>query len=137
MRFPDFQDVWVKAKIDTGAKTSAIHAFDMHCFERDGEKWIGFNLHPVQRRKLPEIACEARMIEDRYVTSSNGQRQLRPVVRVPVIVASRTFDIDLTLTNRDEMGFRMLLGRDALKGKFVIDPARSYVGGKKPKEGDQ
>ena len=137
MRFPDFQDVWVKAKIDTGAKTSAIHAFDMHCFERDGEKWIGFNLHPVQRRKLPEIACEARMIEDRYVTSSNGQRQLRPVVRVPVVVASRTFDIDLTLTNRDEMGFRMLLGRDALKGKFVIDPARSYVGGKKPKEGDQ
>lgn len=134
MRFPDFSDVWVKAKIDTGAKTSAIHAFDLHCFERDGEKWMGFNLHPVQRRRKPEIACEARLIEDRYVTSSNGQRQLRPVVRVPVIVSGRSFEIDLTLTNRDEMGFRMLLGREALAKRFVIDPHRSYIGGKKPKE---
>lgn len=75
------------------------------------------------------------MVEKRHVTSSNGHRQLRPVVRVPIIVASRSLDIDLTLTNRDEMGFRMLLGREALNNRFVIDPARSYIGGKKPKDG--
>ncbi|WP_255554792.1 ATP-dependent zinc protease family protein [Sphingomicrobium clamense] len=137
VRFPDFDDVLVKAKIDTGARTSAIHAFDIRKIEREGEDWLAFNLHPVQRHKVPEIACVARLLEERYITSSNGQRQLRPVVRVPVIVASRTFDIDLTLTNRDEMGFRMLLGREALKKRFLIDPGRSYLGGKKPKEGDQ
>ena len=133
--FPDFGDIWVKAKVDTGARTSAIHAFDIEPFDKDGERWVRFNLHPVQRRKTPEIQCECRLLEERQVTSSNGQRQLRPVVRVPVLVASRRFDIDLTLTNRDEMGFRMLLGREALKRRFLIDPGRSFLGGKKPKEG--
>lgn len=130
--FPGFDQTWIKAKVDTGARTSAIHAFNVRSFERDGQEWVRFRLHPVPKRKTPSIACEAPLLERRKVTSSNGKSEERPVIRIPVVVSGRTFTIDLTLTRRDEMGFRMLLGREALKRRFLIDPGKSYIGGTPP-----
>ena len=131
---PDFEDVWIKAKVDTGARTSAIHAFDVRSFERDGAEWIRFTLHPLPKRKHPSVVCEAPLLERRKVTSSNGKSELRPVIRVPVRISGRTYEVDLTLTRRDAMGFRMLLGREALKRRFLVDPGKSYLGGTPPTE---
>lgn len=116
----------IKAKIDTGARTSAIHAFEIRLFERNGEKCVSFSLHPVQHRRQPVVRCEARVIDERIVTSSNGERESRYVIETAVKLGDDAWPIELTLTNRDEMGFRMLLGRRALKRRFVVDPGGSY-----------
>ncbi len=124
----------IKAKIDTGARTSAIHAFDLESFERDGEPWVRFEIHPWQRSSADEVVVEAPRIDRRTVRSSSGMRSDRPVVRAHLEISGRSIDAELTLTRRDEMGFRMLIGREALRRRFVIDPARSYLGGRPPRE---
>ncbi|MGI9415834.1 MAG: ATP-dependent zinc protease family protein [Hyphomicrobiales bacterium] len=116
----------IKVKVDTGARTSALHAFRIKTFDQDGQRRVRFQVHPLQRRKRPSIECEADVIDERRVTSSNGQKELRLVIRTPVEIAGRTWPIELTLTNRDEMSFRMLLGRQAVRGRAVIDPGRSF-----------
>jgi hypothetical protein len=128
---PELGGCVVKAKIDTGARTSAIHAFDIDEFERDGRWWASFELHPVQRRRTPAVRAEAPVVEHRRIRSSNGTTEDRPVVRTPVVLGGRRVEIDLTLTNRDEMGFRMLLGRSALRKRFLVDPAKSYLLGRR------
>jgi hypothetical protein len=120
----------IKAKVDTGARTSALHAFDVESFERDGEPWVRFAVHPWQRSGADEVVVEARQIDVRRVTSSSGAADVRPVVLAPVAIAELELPIEVTLTRRDEMGFRMLLGRQALRGRFAVDPARSYVTGR-------
>ncbi len=127
---PDWGIEWVKAKIDTGARTSALHAFEIDEFERDGATWVRFAVHPWQRSGSDEQWVEAERIDERPVRSSSGVQTVRPVVRTRVRVGSSSFPIELTLTRRDEMGFRMLLGRQALTGRFVVDPSRSYLGGR-------
>ncbi len=127
---PDWGVDWVKAKIDTGARTSALHAFGVNGFERDGASWVRFAVHPWQRSADDEIWVEAEQIDERAVTSSSGLSTMRPVVRTHVRIGEACHPIELTLTRRDEMGFRMLLGRQALKGRYVIDPSKSYVGGR-------
>ncbi|NND74888.1 MAG: hypothetical protein HKN44_07755 [Ilumatobacter sp.] len=124
----------IKAKIDTGARTSAIHAFDLESFERDGEPWLRFEIHPWQRSSADEVVVEAQRIDRRTVTSSSGTRSDRPVVLAQLDIAGRSIDAELTLTRRDEMGFRMLIGREALRRRFLIDPAQSYLGGRPPRE---
>ena len=126
VRLPDLGDFSVKAKVDTGARTSAIHAFDIESFVRDGQEWVTFELHPVQHRRNPKVAVEAVIKEHRRVRSSNGTTELRPVISTTLVVGGTVFSADLTLTNRDEMGFRMLLGRSALKRRFLVDPSRSF-----------
>jgi hypothetical protein len=116
----------IKVKIDTGARTSAIHAFEICPFERNGKKYVRFLLHPVQRRRQPEVRCEALVLDERIVTSSNGERQNRYVIETPVKLGEAIWPIEVTLTNRDEMGFRMLLGRGALRKRFVVDPGGSF-----------
>ncbi|MDF1846648.1 MAG: RimK/LysX family protein [Parvibaculaceae bacterium] len=116
----------IKAKIDTGARTSALHAFRMRHFTRDGAAYVEFYVHPEQHRRKPEIRCEAPLLEERQITSSNGQKELRCVIETQAEIGGEIFDIELTLTNRDELGFRMLIGRQALRGHFIIDPGQSY-----------
>ncbi len=128
---PDFDVTGVNAKIDTGAKSSAIHAFRIREVVIDGVDYAEFFLHPVQRRKKPEIYCRAPLVDRRVIRSSNGQEEERYVVETRLRLGERLWKIDLTLTNRDAMGFRLLLGRDALRRKFYIDPGASYLLGRK------
>jgi hypothetical protein len=126
VRLPGLGDAVVKAKVDTGARTSTLHAYDIDELERDGEPWISFRFHPNQRDEETEISAEARVVDRRTVTPSNGQSELRYVVETEVVVDGEPIPIELTLSRRDAMGFRMLLGRRALRGRFVVDPRRSY-----------
>ena len=116
----------VKAKIDTGARTSAIHAFEIRPFDRDGERRVRFSLHPVQHRREPVVYCEAPVVDERTVTSSNGKQEHRYVIETTLKLGEASWPIEMTLTNRDEMGFRMLLGRAALRRRFVVDPGSSF-----------
>ncbi|MEO1136308.1 MAG: RimK/LysX family protein [Pseudomonadota bacterium] len=124
---PDFEISGINAKIDTGAKSSAIHAFRIKEVMLDGEPHVEFYLHPVQRRKTPEIFCRAPVVDMRVIRSSNGQEEERYVIATKLRLGDRSWKIDLTLANRDAMGFRMLIGRDALRRKFLIDPGASYL----------
>ena len=110
----------IKAKIDTGARTSALHAFDI---EPAGDGRIAFKVHPIPRRADIVVQCEARLIDSREVTSSNGERERRVVIETEIEIAGRRWPIEVTLTNRALMRTRMLLGRQALQGHALIDPA--------------
>ena len=116
----------IKAKIDTGARTSALHAFEIRQTERNGQKYVRFSLHPVQHRRKPLVDCEARVIDERVVTSSSGERQHRYVIETTVQLGEASWPIEVTLTNRDELGFRMLLGRRAVRRRFLVDPGSSF-----------
>jgi len=126
VRLPGLGDSTVKAKVDTGARTSSLHAYDVEEFERDGESWARFSFHPVQRDEETTVSAEARLVGQREVTPSSGQSELRYVVETEAQIDGDLVPIELTLTRRDAMGFRMLLGRRALRGRFVVDPRRSY-----------
>lgn len=123
----------VKPKIDTGARSSSLHAFHIETFVRDEAPWVRFEVHPLQRRKHPTIQCEAPILERRDVKSSSGHITRRLVIRTQVCLGGRCWPIDLTLASRDQMGFRMLLGREAVRGRFLVDPKRSYLLSDKPK----
>ena len=120
----------IKAKVDTGARSSALHAFDLESFERDGAPWVRFTMHPIQRQSRTAVVAEAPRLDERWVRSSSGKRTLRPVIMTPVTLGESTFPIELTLVRRDMMGFRMLLGRQAVRPLFLVDPGRSYLGGR-------
>lgn len=119
----------MKVKVDTGARTSSLHAWDVEHFERDGQPWVRFVLHPVQGETTTTVRAEAPSVGTRAVRSSNGQSEARPVIRADVTWGSHRWPIEITLTRRDAMGFRMLLGRQAVRGRFVVDPGRSFLGG--------
>lgn len=117
----------VKAKIDTGARSSALHAFDIEQFERDSVTFVRFKVHPFQRSRKKIITAEAPLLEMRKVRNSGGKVETRPVITTLVSTKTQQWPIELTLTNRDVMGFRMLLGRQAVRQRFLVDPGRSYV----------
>lgn len=129
VRLPELGDALVKAKVDTGARTSTLHAFDVTEVEDDDEQRVAFAFHPNQDDEETEVRAEARLVDRRNVTASNGQTELRYVVATTVVIDGEPIPIELTLTRRDAMGFRMLLGRHALRGRFMVDPRRSYRGG--------
>lgn len=128
--FPDLGVDAIKAKIDTGARTSALHAHRLTVARRDGIEVARFEIHPVQRKPTPSIQTELEVVDWRVVRSSNGLRQRRPVVVTDVVAGEHRWEIELTLTSRDSMGFRLLLGRSAVAGRFLVDVARSYVLGR-------
>lgn len=117
----------IKVKVDTGARSSALHAFDVEHFTRDGAAWVRFTVHPFQDDDRTVIRAECLLLGQRVVRSSAGHQETRPVVAASVRIGDVSFDTDVTLTNRDSMGFRMLLGRQAIRGRFVVDPGRSFV----------
>ena len=132
-RLPDFGVDAIKAKLDTGARTSSLHAFDLTRFEHDGRPMVRFEVHPVQRSAEDIVVVEAEVVDERWVRNSGGTRELRPVIETTVEIGERSWPIELTLTRRDEMGFRMLLGRQALKRKALVDPGRSFRAGRTTK----
>lgn len=117
----------IKAKIDTGARSSALHAFDVKLFEQNGHQRVHFKVHPYQRDTSRTIIAEAPLLEQREVRNSGGQAQLRPVILTTVVLGGKQWPIELTLTNRDVMGFRMLLGRQALRKRFLVDVGKSFL----------
>ena len=121
---------WVKAKIDTGARSSSIHAFDLEAHDVDGQEWVRFSIHPWQRSDEDVAELSLPVLDRREVRSSNGQTEQRYAVAMDVTLAGRTITTVMTLSNRDEMGFRMLIGREALERGFLVDSARSYAGGR-------
>jgi hypothetical protein len=122
----------IKAKIDTGARSSALHAFDIELFERGDQRMVRFRVHPWQRNLEETVAAEAPLAEERLVRNSGGVETLRPVIVTHVELLGQQWPIELTLTPRDYMGFRMLLGREAVRRRFLVDPGRSYLSGKRP-----
>lgn len=127
---PGFGVEHVKAKLDTGARSSALHAFDIEEFERDGAEWVRFRVHPWQRSDADAVPVECPVHDRRSVRSSTGHEQQRIVVRTELALLGQRITTDVTLTRRDEMGFRMLVGREALRQGFLVDAARSYLGGR-------
>ncbi|MBC8364189.1 MAG: ATP-dependent zinc protease [Actinobacteria bacterium] len=130
---PDHGLPWVKAKVDTGARTSALHATGLVTFERDGTEWVRFRVHPWQRSSVDSVKLEAPVLDRRMVRPSSGVARLRPVVLLPVRIGPSTVTVEFTLTRREQMGFRMLLGRQAIRGRFAVDPGRSYLTGRPPR----
>ena len=129
---PQLDIEWIKVKVDTGARSSTLHAVDVRHFERDGAPWVRFDVHPYQRDGVTTSHCEAPLIDERQVRSSVGQTQRRPVIETVIRSGAREWPVELTLTNRDAMGFRMLLGRQAVRHHYMVDPGRSYVAGPQP-----
>ena len=125
---PDVGVKRIKAKIDTGAKSSAIHAYNIRVFSRDGTEIVAFDLRPRQNNDEVVVSAEAEVLEFRRVRNSGGTVTIRPVIVTHASLFGRRFPIELTLANRDEMGYRMLLGREALRGRFVVDVDQSYRG---------
>ena len=124
---PDLGIDKIKAKIDTGARTSALHAFNVKARQVNGNYHIRFKIHPLQKNKTIVLACKATMIDKRWVTDSGGHRELRFVIQTPITIGGMSWPIEITLTNRDTMGFRMLLGRTAMNKRLIVDPSRSYL----------
>jgi ribosomal protein S6--L-glutamate ligase len=121
----------VKAKSDTGAKSSSLHAINIEPLTRDGEQYVRFVVHPIQKNKQVVRQCVAKVKQRRFVTSSNGEKERRWVVTTDIVIGDRVVNVDLTLTNRHKMTFRMLLGLDTIKkARMIVDPALSCVCGR-------
>ena len=128
---PDLDLPFIKVKVDTGARTSALHAFYVEPFEENGTARVRFGIHPLQKRTHIERHCVADVVDERWVTDSGGHRELRYVIASTLQIGNQQWPIELTLTNRDNMRFRMLLGRTAMADQLVVNPGASYLLGKK------
>lgn len=131
VRLPGHTNRPIKVKVDTGARSSALHAEELEPFERDGRRFLRFTLFPEQRTRRDPIRMEALLLDRRTVRSSSGEEEERPVVELPLELGGTQFSVEVTLTRRDRMGFRMLLGRTAVRGHFLVDPSRSYLQGRR------
>lgn len=127
VELPELCPTAIKAKVDTGARTSALHAFDLDVSERDGQHWASFELHPAQRSAAGAVRVDHEVLAFREVRSSDGRRERRPVIETNFGFGDTTWPVEITLTSRDAMGFRMLLGRTAVARRFLVNPGRSYV----------
>ena len=126
---PDLGIPAIKAKLDTGARSSALHAFDIRERVEGDQVWVEFKVHPLQRNARVTVQARARLLGERWIRSSSGKETLRVVIETRMVLGDRWWPIELTLVRRDLMGFRMLLGRHALRRRLVVSPSRSYVAG--------
>jgi hypothetical protein len=127
---PDLHLGHIKAKIDTGARSSALHAYVIDPYRKGGQRWIMFGIHPVQRESELSIECHAPVKDRRLVTDSGGHKQRRYVIETQLILGGSAMTAEVTLTNRDSMAFRMLIGRTTMDSHFIVDPGASYLQGK-------
>ena len=125
---PDLGIKKIKAKIDTGARSSSLHATDLKFYTRNGRDFVKFNIYPEQRNSKKMVSTHSRVLEFRNVKSSNGQTERRPVILTDMELMGERWPIELTLTNRDEMGFRMLMGRESFRKTMLVDAGNSYFG---------
>ena len=125
--FPDLKIPTIKARVDSGAKTSALHAINISPFLKDGNNWVKFDINPIQKNLKTIIHCEAPLVDKRIVKSSSGFREQRYVIQTTLGIGNSSWPIEMTLTNRDSMGFRMLLGREAMSGRILVDPEQNYL----------
>lgn len=131
---PELKIPLIKVRVDSGAKTSAIHAVNIFPFQRNGESWVSFDIHPLQFDGKQVVHCEAQVVDRRIIKSSSGNRESRYVIRTPLKIGEEVWDIEITLANRDSMGYRMLLGREAMRGKILVDPDSSFLFGDRTSE---
>jgi hypothetical protein len=117
----------IKAKVDTGARTSALHAFALQPFKEGSKDRLKFDMHPLQHNTDKVLSCVADIIDLRWVCDSGGHREERYVISTPLVIGEATWPIEITLTERDTMLFRMLLGRSAIRRHFVVNPGRSFI----------
>lgn len=125
--FPELGIPTIKARVDSGAKTSALHAINIAPFIKNDTNWVRFDINPIQNNLKTVIHCEAPLIDKRIVKSSSGFREQRYVIQTNLEIGDSTWPIEMTLTNRDSMGFRMLLGREAMSGRVLVDPEQQYL----------
>ena len=134
VQLPDLVDVPIKAKVDTGAKTSSLHAFFIEPYIKDGKPWVKFLLHPNQNDNDIEVECHAAVSDRREVSDSGGHKEKRYVIESAIVMGKDVLIAELTLTDRDSMSFRMLLGRNLLRGAFVVDSGSSFLMGGNSKQ---
>ncbi|MEE2023718.1 MULTISPECIES: ATP-dependent zinc protease family protein [Alkalimonas] len=124
---PELQIPAIKCKVDTGARSSALHTFSVEPFQKEGEEWVRFGMHPRQHDTEQVVWCEAKVHDKRAVTDSGGHTTERYFIKTEVVVGQQSYPIEVSLTSRDSMLFRMLLGREALRHRFVVVPEASYL----------
>lgn len=127
---PDLGIAAIKAKVDTGARTSSLHAFQIDTFQEMGQRKVRFGIHPLQKRRDITIWCMADVIDHRRVSDSGGHHEMRYVIKTPVHIGGMVWNAEITLTDRETMQFRMLLGRTSMVDRFVVDPEASYLTGR-------
>ncbi len=127
---PDLNICKIKAKVDTGARTSALHTFWVDAYQKNHQQWVRFAVHPFQYNTDVVVECDAPVKDQRMVTDSGGHKQRRYVIETSVNLGERAFVAELTLTDRDTMRFRMLLGRTAINSRFLVDSKASYMQGR-------
>ncbi len=126
---PDLGISRIKVKIDTGARTSALHASGIEPFEREGKPWLRFSVHPIQKNTQHTAEAEAPLVDERWVRSSSGESSFRPVIATRLVIGSLVWKVEVTLERRDFMGYRMLLGRQALRRRVYVDAGSSFLAG--------
>jgi len=131
---PDLKIDQIKCKVDTGAKTSALHAYFIEPLKKSGCEYVRFGMHPVQKNSDTEVICTSKVHDQREITDSGGHREKRYVILTTIKLGQHNWQAEVTLTDRETMLFRMLLGRDAIKNQFIVNPTRSYLIGKKRKK---
>ncbi len=124
---PDLGINVIKAKVDTGARTSALHVEDLRTTRRGNKRWVKFTIYPLQRSRKKSVRASALLVDERSIRSSSGHREMRPVIETQLAMAGGLWLVEITLTSRNDMGFRMLLGRQAVRGHGIVDPSRSFL----------
>ena len=124
---PELEITAIKVKVDTGARTSSLHAVNIRYFKKGEKSIVKFNVHPIQKDSHTTIACSAEVIDKRKIKSSNGQVDIRPIIKTPISLMDETYDVEVSLSSRDEMGFRMLLGREAIRNRFNVTTGQSFL----------
>ncbi|MFT4873545.1 ATP-dependent zinc protease [Congregibacter sp.] len=132
--FPDIGIAQIKAKVDTGARTSCLHAFKVESYDNEGATWVRFDIHPSQTDSSDVVQCSAPVLEQRVVRDSGGHEELRYVIETTMTIGDHEQTVEVTLTDRDTMKFRVLLGRTAIQGAFTVDPSGSYLIGKRKRQ---
>jgi hypothetical protein len=127
---PDLHIEKIKAKVDTGARTSCLHAFQIDPYTESGVEKVHFLIHPLQERDDVIDECDAVVLDKRMVSDSGGHKEMRYVISTRLVIGGKEWDIEMTLTNRDTMMFRMLLGRTAMENRILVDPSKSYLQGR-------